>query len=55
MESVLLPLDILVRLELEELSTLGDVLDSWVDELWFIELLAVQVVFPGGRSHLGFA
>ena len=41
LESVLLPLNLLVRLELEKLSTVGDVLSSWVDELWFIDTLAV--------------
>ena len=41
LESVLLPLNLLVHLELEELSTVGDVLSSLVDELWFIETLAV--------------
>ena len=55
LEGVLLTLDLLVHLELEEISTLGDVLDYWVDELWFIEMLSVQVVVPGGRSHLGLA
>ena len=53
LESVLLPLDLMVRLEFEELSTLGAVLDSWVDEIWFLETPAVQVVVPGGRSHPG--
>ena len=33
LDSVLLSLDFLVRLKLEELSTLGSVLGSWVDEL----------------------
>ena len=34
---------------------LGTLLDYWVDELWFIEPLAVQVVILGCRSHLGLA
>ena len=55
MEGVLLPIDLLVRLGLEELSTLGAVLDSWVKELWFIQTLAVKVAVPGGRSHFGLA
>ena len=55
LESVLLPLDLMVRLDLEELSTLGDVLNYLVDELWFLEPLAVQIVVPGGRYHLGFS
>ena len=55
MEGVILPLDLMVRLKLEDLSTLGDVLDSWVDEICFLEPLAVQVVVPGGRSHPGLA
>ena len=55
MEGVILPLDLLVRLKLEDLSTLGAVLDSWVDEIWFLEPLAVQVIVTGGRSHLGLA
>ena len=53
MKGVILPLNLLVRLELEELSTLGTVLDSRVDELWFLDLLAVQVVVLSGRYHLG--
>ena len=36
LEGVLLTLDLLVRLELEKLSTLGDILDYRVDELWFL-------------------
>ena len=55
LEGVLLPLNLLVRLELEELLTLGSVLNCWVEELWFIEPLAVKVSVPGGRSHLGLA
>ena len=55
LESVLLPLDLRVRLDLEELYTLGAVLDSWVDEIWFLEPLAVQIVVTGGRYHLGLS
>ena len=55
MEGVLLTLDLLVRLKLEELSTLGSVLGSWVEEIWFLEPLAVQVAVPGGRSRFGLA
>ena len=35
--------------------TLGAVLDYWVEELWFLEPLAVKVAVPGGRSHFGLA
>ena len=55
MEVVLLTLDLLVLLELEDLSTLGAVLDSWVEELCFLEPLSVKVAVPGGRSHFGLA
>ena len=55
LEGILLPLDLLVLLELEEISTLGDVLNYWVEGIWFLEPLAVQVAFPGGRSHFGLA
>ena len=33
LEGVLLPIDIIVLLELEEIAPLGSVLDSWVEEL----------------------
>ena len=55
LEGVLLQFDLLVRLEWEDLSILGAVLDYWVDELWFIKLLTVQVAVPSGRSHSGLA
>ena len=55
MEGVLLPLGLLVRLELEELLTLGTVLDSWLDEIWFLEPLVVHVAVPGGQSRIGLA
>ena len=35
--------------------TLGNVLDFWVDEIWFLKPLAVQVDITGGRSHFGLA
>ena len=53
LEGVILPIDILIHLDMEELLILGNVLNSWVDELWFLETLAVQVVVPCSRSHLG--
>ena len=55
LEDVLPPLYLLVRLELEEISTLGVVLNYLVEELWFIDPLAVQVAVPGGRYHFGLA
>ena len=35
--------------------TLGDVLDSGFDELWFLDPIIVQVVVPSSWSHLGLA
>ena len=55
LEGVLLQFDLLVRLEWEDLSILGAVLDYWVDELWFIKMLTAQVAVPNGRSHSGLA
>ena len=53
MEGVLLPLNIMVLLELEELAPLDTVLNSWVEDLRLFEPLAVKVVVPGGKSHFG--
>ena len=55
LEGALLPLNLLVRLELEELSTLGAVRISWVEDLFFLDPLAVQVDIPGGESHFVLA
>ena len=41
LEGVLLTLNLLFRLELEELSTLGAALKFWVDEIWFLEPLTL--------------
>ena len=53
LEGVLLQLELLVRLELEEISTLGAVLDYRFEELWFLEPLTFKVTVTGGRSHFG--
>ena len=45
----------LVHLELEDIAPLGTVLNSWVEELGFLEPLAVEVVVPGGKSHFFLA
>ena len=42
-------------MELEEIEPKGDVLDSWVEEIRFSELLSVKVVVPGGESNFGLA
>ena len=55
LKGALLPLNLLVRLELEELSTLSAVLSSWVEELFFLYPLAVEVDIPGGKSHFFLA
>ena len=55
LEHVFLPLDLLVLLELEEIVPLGITPDSWVEDLRFGELFAVDVVVPGGELHSGLA
>ena len=55
LEVVLLPVDLMVLLELEELALLGVVLGFWAGELRFGEPLAVEVVVPDGETHFGLA
>ena len=53
LEGVFLTLDLLVLLELEVITPLGIVHNSWVEELGLGEPLAVEVTVPGGESHFG--
>ena len=53
MEGVLLPLNIMVLLELEELAPLGVVLNFWVEELWIFDAPVVEVFIPGGETNFG--
>ena len=53
LEGVILPLNPMVRLELKELAPLGAVLGSWVEEIGFFEMFAVEVVDSGGELHFG--
>ena len=52
---VLLPLDLLVLLDLEELAPLGIVLNYWVEDIGIGEPLPVELVFLGSKSHFGLA
>ena len=52
LEGVLLPLELLVRLDLEEIPTLCDVLGSWVKELWFIDPPQSRLLFSGAGCNL---
>ena len=53
MESALLPFELVVLLELEELAPLGVLLNSWVEELRLFEALAVKVVVYKVETHFG--
>ena len=53
LEGILLPFDLVVLLELEELAPLGVVLNFWVGELGIFEALAVEVVVSGGETYFG--
>ena len=55
MEGVLLPLGLLFLLELDELAPFVIVRDSWVEDIGLGDLLAVEVVVLGGKSHFGLA
>ena len=40
---------------MEEIVPLGTVRDSWIEELVFVNPLAVKVVVPVDESHFGLA
>ena len=48
-----LPLDLLVLLDLEDITPLGTVRNYWVGELRLAEPLAIEFVVPGNESHFG--
>ena len=53
MKCVLLPVELVVLLELEELAPLGVVLNFWVEELWIFDAPVVEVLIPGGETNFG--
>ena len=55
LEGVLLPLDLMVILDMEELAPPCVVLNFWVGDLKLGKTLAVEGVVPGGETHFGLA
>ena len=46
LEGVLLPFELLVLLELEDLAPLGIILDYWIEEIGFFSLSQLRLLFP---------
>ena len=51
LKGVLLPVDLVVLLELEELAPLGVVLNFWIEELGPFDAGAFKVLDPGSKMH----
>ena len=53
LKGVLLPVDLVVLLDLEELAPLGVVLNFWIEELGLFDAGAFEVLDPGGEKYFG--
>ena len=53
LKGVLLPVDLVVLLDLEELAPLGVVLNFWIEELGPFDAPAFEVLDPGGETYFG--
>ena len=55
LKNVLLPVDLVVLQDLEELVPLGVVLSYWIEELGLFDAPALEVLDSGGETHFGLS
>ena len=52
-KSVLLPVELVIVLELEELAPLGVVLNFWIEDLGQFDAPELEFLYPGSKTHFG--